>query len=207
LKAGHDHGSRRPDWPYPSARWVREAERLVELDDKLLQVQQGMAAAASAAERAQLGWLCKQPYKQLNAAAARFYADAFTAEPKLAEDLRTRHRYNAACAAVVAGCGRGKDADKLDEREQARLRRQGLAWLRADLAARSKSLKRDGAKVQPVVRQTMQQWLADTNFAGVRDPKALAKLPEAERQDWQKLWADVQELLAKAGGKNSRQEK
>jgi hypothetical protein len=28
-----------------------------------------------------------------------------------------------------------------------------------------------------------------------RDDPALAQLPEAERKDWQKLWADVQRLL------------
>jgi hypothetical protein len=31
----------------------------------------------------------------------------------------------------------------------------------------------------------------------VRDPSALAQLPDAERQAWQKLWADVAALLAK----------
>ena len=49
--------------------------------------------------------------------------------------------------------------------------------------------------------------LGDTDFAGVRGPKALANLPEAERQDWQELWADVKELFAKVGGKSSPQEK
>jgi serine/threonine protein kinase/Flp pilus assembly protein TadD len=28
LKRGHEVGSRRPDWPYPSAQWVRECQRL-----------------------------------------------------------------------------------------------------------------------------------------------------------------------------------
>ena len=44
----------------------------------------------------------------------------------------------------------------------------------------------------------MQHWQQDTDFAGVRGPEALAKLPEAERQEWQKLWAEVAELLAEA---------
>jgi serine/threonine protein kinase/Flp pilus assembly protein TadD len=30
LRRGHELGSRRPDWPYPSARWVAECQRLVE---------------------------------------------------------------------------------------------------------------------------------------------------------------------------------
>jgi tetratricopeptide (TPR) repeat protein len=30
MKRGHELGSRRPDWPYPSARWVEECQRLVD---------------------------------------------------------------------------------------------------------------------------------------------------------------------------------
>jgi hypothetical protein len=43
--------------------------------------------------------------------------------------------------------------------------------------------------------------MADPDFAGVRGDKALAKLPEAERQAWQKAWADVAHTLALAEGK------
>ena len=38
------------------------------------------------------------------------------------------------------------------------------------------------------------EWDADA----VRDADALAKLPEAERADWRKLWADVDAVLQKA---------
>ena len=48
----------------------------------------------------------------LNCAAARFYEEAFAAQPKLADDLGAAHRYNAACAAALAGCGQSKDAGK-----------------------------------------------------------------------------------------------
>jgi hypothetical protein len=44
----------------------------------------------------------------------------------------------------------------------------------------------------------MQHWLKDTDFAGVRGPEALAKLPETERRAWQKLWSDVRVTLADA---------
>jgi tetratricopeptide (TPR) repeat protein len=206
-KTGHELGSRRADWRYPSADWVREAERLVELDAKLSKVQKEEAKAADAAERLQLAWLCRQPYKQLNATAARFYAEAFDAEPKLAEDPRSGNRYKAACAAALAGCGQGKDADKVADRERTRLRQQALTWLRADLAAWRKQWEADQARFRPFLRQVMPYCLADIAFAGVHDPKALAKLPEAERQDWQKLWADVKELFAKAGEKSSKPEK
>jgi hypothetical protein len=32
----------------------------------------------------------------------------------------------------------------------------------------------------------------------VREPKPLAKLPSAERAEWEKLWADVKATLAEA---------
>jgi hypothetical protein len=47
----------------------------------------------------------------------------------------------------------------------------------------------------------MQHWLKDSDFAGVRGPEVLAQMPEAERSAWQKLWAEVEELFVRAGGK------
>jgi len=38
----------------------------------------------------------------------------------------------------------------------------------------------------------------DRDFAGVRGDEALAKLPEAERHEWRKLWQDVAELERRA---------
>ena len=52
--------------------------------------------------------------------------------------------------------------------------------------------------------KTLRHWQADPDFAGVRGPDALRKLPEAERAQWQRLWDDVQALLEKAGGKGTQ---
>jgi hypothetical protein len=49
----------------------------------------------------------------------------------------------------------------------------------------------------------LRHWQSDPDLAGVRDAPALASLPEAERGEWQRLWADVQALLDKAGGKGT----
>ena len=48
--------------------------------------------------------------------------------------------------------------------------------------------------------QTLGHWKVDMNMAGVRDPEALAKLPEPERKEWQSLWSDVDSLLERAQG-------
>jgi hypothetical protein len=40
----------------------------------------------------------------------------------------------------------------------------------------------------------MQHWLQDDDFAGVRSTEALARLPKGERQEWEKLWQEVNAL-------------
>jgi serine/threonine-protein kinase len=131
------------------------------------------------------------------AAAARFYGDAFAAEPKLADDLKAGHRYDAACSAARAGCGEGEDAAGLKEAERARLRRQAHAWLRADLAAWARRLEGGPAQDRPAVVAKLRHWQGDGDLAGLRDRAALAKLPAEEREAWQKLWAEVEALLKK----------
>jgi hypothetical protein len=44
----------------------------------------------------------------------------------------------------------------------------------------------------------MRQWQSDADLAGVRGGAALAKLPEGERKQWVKLWADVAALRERA---------
>jgi serine/threonine-protein kinase len=141
------------------------------------------------------------PYKKRYAGAVCFFREAFEKEPKLADNLNAQHRYNAACAAAMAGCGQGKDADSLDAKERARLRQQALDWLRADLKAYRQLLEKSAGKAGPAIAQRIQHWLQDTDFAGVRDKNSLDKLPEKEREAWHQLWADVAQMLAKAQGK------
>src|SRR5207244_1636115 len=95
-------------------------------------------------------------YKERPRAAASFYTDAFRDEPKLADDLRAPHRYNAACAAALAAAGKGEDAGKLNDKERIRLRQQALDWLQADLSAYTRLIE----KGNPNTRQAMQQHLA-----------------------------------------------
>jgi tetratricopeptide (TPR) repeat protein len=197
LRHGHELGSQRPDWRYASAQWVKQCERLVALDDKLPDVLSGKVQPADTAERLALAQLC-QEHKKRYAAAARFYTETFAAEPKLSGDQPSDLRYDAACAAALAGCGQGEDAKSLGDKERARLRRQALDWLQADLAAWRRLLEKEPAKAGPAVMQQMQHWQNDADFAGVRGVEALARLPAAERPDWQKLWQEVEELRQRA---------
>jgi tetratricopeptide (TPR) repeat protein len=176
-----------------ATRHLRECERLHALDEKLSAVLMGKVEPA-AAERLALGQLCQQ-YKHRYVAAARLYADAFAADPKLAADLRQGHRYNAACAAAQAAAGQGEDAKNLPDKVSIMFRRQALTWLRADLAAYTKLVEGGNAPAKQAARQRLEHWQKDADLAGLRDAEALAKLPEAEREAWRGLWADVQALL------------
>jgi len=191
LKQGHELGS---PWGYPSAQWVRETERLVELDVRLPKVLKGKLQPADVGERLALANLCLE-YKALYLAAFRFYRDAFAERPNLAHDLQNQPRYNAARAAAMAGCSQGKDANKLDAKECAGLRQQSLKWLRADLAAYRWLLDKEPEKAAPVTRQRLQHWEQNRDFIGLRDPEALAKLPEADQAAWRQLWVDVAATL------------
>jgi serine/threonine-protein kinase len=126
------------------------------------------------------------------------YEEAFAAEPKLAEDPSSSNRYNAACAAALAGCGQGVNADKIDARARGRLRRQALDWLQADRSAWDRLLRKAPDKVRQVIVQTLEYWLNDPDLAGVRGVQALSMLPESERRPWQTLWDDVADTLARA---------
>jgi tetratricopeptide (TPR) repeat protein/serine/threonine protein kinase len=179
-----------------ATRQLQQCERLIALDEKLPAILEGKEKPADDAERLALARLCLQ-YKRFYAASSRFYAEVFEAKPELAKDPATGHRYNAACAAALAGCGQGEDAAKLDEKERMNLRQQATDWLQADLAAWTKLFDRDSQRAGTVVVQTLQRWQADADLAGLRDKDSVAKLPEAEAMVCQKLWADVDALLAR----------
>jgi serine/threonine-protein kinase len=196
LQRGDELGTRRPGWKYPSRSWVQNAERLIQLDGKLTALLKGSAEPADTRERLSLASFCRQ-YKQFYAASARFYAAAFAEDPKLAEDRKAPHRYNAACVAALAGCGKGADAGKLDDKERARWRKQAHDWLAADLALWTRSAEKPGPADGEAIRKKLQLWQKDTDLAGVRDPTALARLPAEEQAQWRKLWGEVAAVLGK----------
>jgi hypothetical protein len=192
---GHALGSKRRGWPYPSVEWARECERLVELDRELPAILQGAAVPESQAERLEFARLC-QRYKRLPVTATRFYAAAFAEDPNAAEDQDKGYQYDAACAAVRGAAGQGEDARSLPDKVALMLRRQGLAWLRAELALSATAAQRNAA-ARPAVWQRLGQWRRNPDFASVREGAALDRLAEDERGPWRRFWEDVAALLKK----------
>ena len=91
--------------------------------------------------------------------------------------------YAAACAALRASANQGPQ-------EQARLRRQALDRLRACLEHRARLLE-DGKGEWP-----LSDWQTNPVLTGVREPAALTKLPADEREQWQRLWAEMAAFIA-----------
>jgi serine/threonine protein kinase/Flp pilus assembly protein TadD len=199
LKRGQALAANRPRPRDQAAAWVRETERLIVLDGRLPALLKGEARPAAPEEMIEFARLCLE-YKRLPAAALRLYQDAFSARPQLAADPKTGHRFNAARAAAQCGSGRGQDAATLDEKERARGRKQAVEWLAADLAVWAKLTAGGPPTVRTQAERWLAAWQAHPDFAGLREPPALAKLPEDERKACQKLWADVAALLRQVRG-------
>jgi hypothetical protein len=196
LRRGHELGARRPGWRYPSAQWVREAEQSAALEARLPTILRGESRPADASEAQAMARLCFA--KEQYGATARLYAAAFDADPELAHDPKAGNRSNAARAAALAGCGQGKDDPPPDVVQRTELRQEARAWLEAELAAQAERLDSHRDATGAETQQLLTHWKSETSLAGVRDPEALAKLPEAEREAWRSLWSKVDALLTRA---------
>jgi tetratricopeptide (TPR) repeat protein len=195
LRRGHELGQKQPGWRYPSAAWVKQAERYVALEALLPRVLSGDERPTDD-EWADLCQVCSWTHRP--AAAARIYTAFFAEQPTLVP----RYRSLAARAAARGGCGDG-DGAQLDGRERARLRSQARTWLAADLAFLTRLVDNPpDAKARERVQQALRHRQQDADLTGVRHPWALWRLPADERRAWQQLWADVNALLHKAAAKD-----
>jgi len=198
IKEGHRLGSARPDWDYHSDQWLKQTQRLVDLDGKLPAILDGRGKPADAAEALEYAYVCR--LKALYGASARLYADAFMTWPAPPGSPEAGRRYDAACAAAQAGAGQGRDAADLDAEGRARWRKQALDWLRAELALLAEA-PNDHSRAASVLRR----WRGEKALAGIREPEELAKLPESERGDCIRFWADVEDLLTRRLSETQRE--
>jgi hypothetical protein len=169
----------------------------ITLDERLTAVCAG-EAAKDTAELLKLG---KRAYDlQKFGLAARLYGEALERDATLVEsdDERGRHAYIAANYAALAGTGQALDDQPLDDVAQAKLRRQALHWLQAELDHWTKSLESATPEQRGIVERELRHWLDDVDLLTVRWPAKLAALADDERQEWSALWARVDGILTKA---------
>jgi tetratricopeptide (TPR) repeat protein len=149
-------------------------------------------------EQVELGRMCLF-YKHMYMNAGVFFAEAFGNRPELVGDLRNTNRFDAACAAALAGTGQGEDVAALQERDKQVWRERARHWLEEDLAQWSKLAASDNAADRALTRAAMFRWKQERYLAGIRNKDALLRLPEGERPVFQKLWDDVDVVLKRAG--------
>lgn len=129
--------------------------------------------------------------------ASILFAHALDRQPSLAEDRNMQVAYNAACAATLAACDKGLNEPKPNEAEQKKLREQAISWLLGELGQWEKFLDSASQEKRALVIQTLKHWQVDLDLASIREEPALAKLSEGERTQWQRLWQQIDELLAR----------
>jgi serine/threonine-protein kinase len=173
---------------------LQACKQMAALERKLPAILQGTERPADAGEMLGLASVCH--LKKRYAAAERFFEAAFKGQPALAQ--LSGPRYDAACAATLAAAGQGEDAGKLADKERDRLRDQALAWLRGDLSMCDVLVEKGPPAQRAAVQRTLRHWQQDADLASVRDA-AVEKLPEEQRKQWKKLWADVAAVLKKCG--------
>jgi tetratricopeptide (TPR) repeat protein len=174
---------------------LRRCEHLLALEQRLPAILR-QDEKPPAGERLECAEVCAM--KERYAAAAGLYADTFAAAPHLAEDLDAGHRYEAACAATLAGFGRDVDTAELNEKERARWRQQARTWMRADVAAWTQKLDTGAKADRELVQKVSARWWADPGLAWLHDASLVEGLPPAERQECLALWQDAEAVVRRA---------
>jgi hypothetical protein len=160
----------------PMARW----------DGKLPAVLRGEVRPATATEFADLAAYCAK-FETKYALAARFAGEALAADPALYANWGETVQF--AEWAVQAGLGMGNDATDLSPEERAKLRQQALAWLR-ELTQRY-----SGEVLEYLVLSR------SSALRPLRNQNELAKLPPAERDEWNKFWEQIRPTVPKPGAR------
>jgi tetratricopeptide (TPR) repeat protein len=179
-------------------RELRRSQDYLGFDQRLPAIRSGSEKLKTPDEQARFASFAMRDFRKEYALAFRFFSEAFASEVKLADDLQSQYRYNAARCAALAAAGNGEDAANLDETERTQFRSRSYVWLLEDLSAYAKLIDRGRSSDRILVQQRLRYWQEDSDLSGVRDSTALAKLPEPEREGWRKLWADVENLRKRA---------
>jgi tetratricopeptide (TPR) repeat protein len=176
-------------------RLRERCRRLMALDGRLADIVRGTdtPAADECLDAAELCFVNGH-----HAPAARLYAEALAAAPRVTEDLPAGHRFNAARAAALAGLRRADDPAEPGEPERERLRNQAREWLRQDLSGWAAKVDSGQSVERLQARRALSPWRDEPDLAGLREPEALDRLSPAERRQWRSLWGEVDVLIQRA---------
>ncbi|MHC4940923.1 MAG: protein kinase domain-containing protein [Planctomycetota bacterium] len=173
LERAHRLGTARGNWHYPTARFIAQAKAWQHIEPRMPALRTGKEKPKDAIEHRRIAELCYE-FKEYGFATRLW---------KEFDPQEMAARYDAACAAALAGTGRAKD----EVADPAEVRALSLGWLQKNLAELE-------VKPTDVIQRRLKHWKRDADLAGVRDE--IDKLPEAEQAAWRAFWKRVDEVLA-----------
>jgi tetratricopeptide (TPR) repeat protein len=163
---------------------VSELEAQAAWEAKLPAVLRGELKPADRDEVYELAAYCAT-FEKRYALAIRFIEKGIEDDPHLLDDwMKVAHF---AGWAVQASTGRDPDASTIPLVVRERYRRQALEWIRESI----RRTKEGAGAGMGFYLSTIR------DFTPVRDSQELAKLPTAERAEWERLWADLTPAIIK----------
>ena len=183
VLAGHDRGSRRADWSYPSAQWCERARTLASMPEDREGLRQHAAAAATVRDRLYAAQL--QRYRGDHAGAARTYRrlDADAGRPLPDDSFDTEyHAWLCDAQTALADPAGSGASDRTPERLRARLLRLVTPPRPAPAESLAASVRLEAIR-------------SDVRFEGLRQQvQADAALAPAQRRRWTELFAAADRL-------------
>ncbi len=200
VRIGHELGSKRPDWQYPSAQWVKEAEaavRNLEARDSELAEYRKTGARPTDAEELVASAVVAFDQGRYREASDWFRA-GFASRPGLAKALASGLRRLAVSAAIRASVADPSVEPGLDPAARAALRVIALEDLEREVAAFWVEWEEERVPRTELIR-IFRPFLRNPEFASVRERESLEALPAEERARWVMLWFELRSLLESAG--------
>jgi tetratricopeptide (TPR) repeat protein len=178
-----------PGWNLPSAAIVQAGERFVEWDARFEQLLRDAVIPQTVDEQVQFATFCAA--KRRHGVAARVLATALLAKP----DQKAIYCLDAAKHAVLAAFAADTDDSPDNQKQRADFCMQAHGWLRHQVELNEASLGKKSQEGDNAVRLRAQWMKHHRDFASVREPEQLAKLPANEQALWRQLWQDVDRQL------------
>jgi tetratricopeptide (TPR) repeat protein/serine/threonine protein kinase len=173
---------------------LKKYNRLTALDRELETFLRTGAMPKAAPDQLELADFCRN-VKRYHGAAARLYGAAFPKRYTQSREDLDRLKDSALRSALLAAAGEGLEPRQPDPSERSKFRQQALDLLQAELARYEKAKSSSRLDVRLDVWSRLSQWRNEPDLAGVREPAALALLPDAEQASWRKLWSDVERVM------------
>jgi tetratricopeptide (TPR) repeat protein len=165
-------------------------DRLTKLYERLEEVVQGKSRPGDVRETLELARLSTF-FARRRVLGTRLYAEAFKQDPRLATNPASRDRLWAAESAIVGALWSGVDTpESILHPERKELRKQALAWLRAELADRRVQLQKTPAEAAHA-RRVLRLMSDSEILRALRELTVKNMLPPAEWNEWQHLLTEI----------------